>query len=45
MSDLAASADRIRLEPGWKARAVNNLTGGRFSHLFMSQMMVVGSRT
>lgn len=42
---VAVQSVRPIREPGWKARAVNNLTGGRFSHLFMSQMMVVGSRT
>lgn len=30
--------------PGWKGRLFNALTGSRFDHLFMAQMMVVGSR-
>ncbi len=30
--------------PGWKAQALNGLTGGRLSHLFMAQMFVCGHR-
>lgn len=31
-------------KPGWKADVVNALTGGRFDHLFMTQIMAVGRR-
>jgi 2-polyprenyl-3-methyl-5-hydroxy-6-metoxy-1,4-benzoquinol methylase len=30
--------------PGWKARLVNQLTAGRFSHLFMTQILIAGTR-
>lgn len=31
-------------KPGWKAGVINAVTGGRFSHLFMTQIMVMGRR-
>lgn len=31
-------------KPGWKADVINAVTGGRFSHLFMTQIMVAGRR-
>lgn len=30
--------------PGWKGRIFNAMTGNRFEHLFMAQIMVVGAR-
>lgn len=32
-------------EPGWKAKVINGLTGNRFDHLFMTQIMVVGQKS
>lgn len=31
-------------KPGWKADLINAITGGRFRHLFMTQIMVLGRR-
>lgn len=30
--------------PGWKARVADRLTAGRFRHLFMTQILIVGRR-
>lgn len=31
-------------KPGWKADVINAATGGRFNHLFMTQIMAIGRR-
>lgn len=41
---INVSTIRPMREPGWKGRIFNALTGRRFSHLLMAQMLVVGER-
>lgn len=43
-SDVKIDAIRPMREPGWKGKIFNTVTGRRFQHLFMAQMLVVGHR-